>query len=400
MPSRRTKAAKRSRAILWMPLILLSAAQGVAAQPGSAAPRSDEAGWKKHVVHKGIHTSTAVAGDFSGDGLPDVIASSGGKTRLFVAPDWNEVILDATPGHDAIHSETIDVDGDGDLDFIGAQYSPGVIFWLEQPARPLDEPWHLRLVDDEVNGVHGLLAGDIDGDGKQDLLANSGQPTGRFPNSAVWLRVPKKPRAAKHWERYVFADGDASGLSHYLGFGDVNGDGRPDVSLAAKGGPQAMPGSGEWFAWWEAPEDPTRGWTKHLIAEGQAGATNIAQADVNGDGKTDFVATRGHGRGVVWFEAPDWKLHEIHPTLLEPHSLTVADLDADGDVDAATCAYGDKIAAWFENDGKGHFTNHVVGRDQAAYDIRAADMDRDGDLDLLIAGQATNNVVWYENPHQ
>jgi hypothetical protein len=27
-------------------------------------------------------------------------------------------------------------------------------------------------------------------------------------------------------------------------------------------------------------------------------------ADVNGDGKVDFVATRGHGAGITWYEAP------------------------------------------------------------------------------------------------
>jgi len=67
-------------------------------------------------------------------------------------------------------------------------------------------------------------------------------------------------------------------------------------------------------------------------------------------------------------------------------------------VDAATCAKDDKIVAWFENDGRGNFKTHIVGRDQAAYDIRSVDMDRDGDLDLLVAGQTSKNVVWYENP--
>ena len=373
----------------------------------SAADRSSAAEWKKHVVHEGQHTATAVGGDFSGDGLPDVIANSGGKTRLFVAPDWKEVVLDAAPEHDCIHSESFDVDGDGDLDWIGARYNGsgrdgkfGLIFWLEQPAQPLLQPWPLRLVDDRVNGIHGLLKGDIDGDGKFDLLANSGQPTGPFANSAAWFKVPPQPRTAERWDRFIFADKDAPGLSHYLGVGDVNGDGRPDISLAAKGGPQAEPGTGEWFAWWEAPADPRRVWKKHLIAEKQPGATNIMPADVNGDGKVDFIATRGHDAGVVWFEAPHWKEHVIHATLKEPHSLVVIDMDGDGDLDAATCAYGDRLAMWFENDGRGNFKHHVVARDQAAYDIRALDMDRDGDLDLLIAGQLSQNVVWYENPRK
>ena len=353
--------------------------------------------WRKHVVYTGARCNTAIAADFSGDGKVDIICNAGGKTRLLVAPEWKEIVLSAHKDHAFIHSEVFDVVGDGDSDYIGARYRPGLIVWLEQPASPLEQPWPVHLVDDQVNGVHGLLKGDVDGDGRDDLLANSAQPVGPFPNSAVWLRVPAHPRVAEHWQRYLFADGDAPGLSHYLGIGDVNGDGRPDISLAAKGGPSDTTKRGEWFAWWEAPRDPTQTWTRHLIADQQPGATNIMPANVNNDGKMDFIATRGHDSGVFWFEGPDWKPHVIHATLKEPHSLTVADIDNDGDLDAATCAYGDRLAMWFENDSRGQFTPHVVGTDQAAYDIRSIDMDGDDDLDLLIAGQQSENVVWYEN---
>ena len=362
-------------------------------------PDTDAAAqWKKHVVHSGFHTSTAVGGDFTGDGKPDVISNSGGKTRLFVAPDWKEITLDDTKGHDFIHSETFDVDDDGDLDFIGARYSPGLVVWLEQPKQPLTDKWVARIAEDKINGIHGLLKGDVDRDGKLDLIANSGQPVGEFANSGAWLKVPKQPRETANWGRHIFANSDAPGLSHYMGFGDVNGDGRPDIAMGSKGGPQAAPGTGEWFAWWAAPSDPTAVWTKHLIADKQVGATNIQPADVNGDGKVDFIATRGHGNGVLWFEAPNWKLHEIHSTLKEPHCLQVLDMDGDGDIDCATCGYGDRLAAWFENDGKGQFQTHIVAENQAAYDIRALDMDKDGDIDLLIAGQLSQNVAWYENP--
>jgi len=37
---------------------------------------------------KAKQSMTAVAGDFTGDGLVDVISDSGRMTRLFVAPDW------------------------------------------------------------------------------------------------------------------------------------------------------------------------------------------------------------------------------------------------------------------------------------------------------------------------
>jgi hypothetical protein len=356
--------------------------------------------WKKHVVYEGGHCNTAVAGDFTGDGRVDVICSTGGATRLLVAPDWREVVLESERKLSLIHSEVMDVDGDGDLDFIGTRYKPGLIFWLEQPAKPLEQRWNYRVVDERVNGIHGLLVGDVDGDKRPDLLANSAQPVGDFPNSLVWLKVPKNAKTAAAWQRHVFANGDAPGLSHYLGLGDVNGDGRPDAASGAKGGPTDTTKSGDWFAWWEAPSDPTKTWKKHLISDKQPGATNIHPADVNADGKTDFIASRGHGQGVVWFEAPSWKEHIIHATLNGPHCLTVADLDNDGDIDAATCAKDDKLAVWFENDGSGGFESHVIGREQAAYDIRSHDMDGDGDLDLLVAGQASGNVVWFQNPHK
>jgi len=354
--------------------------------------------WKIHQVYAGEHCNTCVAADYSGDGLVDVICNSGGQTRLFVAPDWTEVILDGQRSLNLIHSETMDVDRDGDPDFIGTRYDPGLIFWLERPERPLQQRWSYHLIDDQVIGIHGLLVGDVDGDGDADLLANSAQPVGPYANSLVWYPTPQGSAIDKPWPRNVLADGDAPGLSHYLGLGDVDGDGRADVASGAKGGPTDKTGSGNWFAWWRAPKDRATTWTKHLLADNQAGATNIHPADVNGDGQTDFIASRGHGRGVVWFESPDWRVHEIHPDLHGPHCLAIADLDGDGDIDAATCAKDDRLVAWFENDGRGNFQTHVIAENQAAYDIRIIDMDRDGDLDLLIAGQASKNVVWCENP--
>jgi hypothetical protein len=218
--------ALRSRACF-----VAAAAASVALWPARGA----EAVWKKHSVHEGAQSLTAIAADFSKDGIPDIIANSGEKTRLFVGPDWKEVVIDATKGHDFIHSETIDVDSDGDLDFIGAWYQPGLIIWLEQPEKPLTDPWPLRIVSKELNGIHGLLTGDVDRDGRIDLIANSAQPVDtRFPESLVWLAVPRDARSAKSWQAHAFAEKDAPGLSHYLGFGDVNGDGRPDAAAGPR----------------------------------------------------------------------------------------------------------------------------------------------------------------------
>ena len=363
-----------------------------------SAQASNSPEWVAHVIAEGYPNQTAVAADFTGDGWPDVITGdiTPNKERiiLYAAPDWKPVVL--ATGIRTIHAVAMDVDGDGKQDFVASRFHPGLIYWLERPKNPLQDTWNTHSVDDAtlegVDGVHGLYAGDVDRDGKLDLVVSSGQPKGAFPDSLAWFRIPPNPRSATAWERYIVADRDATGLNHYIGFGDVNGDGKPDVASAAKDSP-----GGNWLAWWEQGKDARQPWKKHLIASGQTGATNILIADLNGDRKPDFVASRGHGIGVTWYSAPRWEAHSISSDLKGAHSLAVGDIDRDGDSDVITVAKDSRVAAWFENDGRGNFKQHRIAGDQSAYDVRVVDMDRDGDLDVLVAGFESNNVVLYEN---
>lgn len=390
----------------WIPTALLVS---VFCLPTAAAcAREPGAQWKKHVILPAKagrgSINTVLANDFDGDGNIDIISSFAGEVVLLKGPDWKRShtvhrIPSSPPGRRAascIHSVLLDVDGDGDQDFCGSARG---VFWLECPDKPFSSTWPRRNVDSEIQGTHCLITGDVDRDGKPDLIANSGRGPGQtpVPESITWQKIPADPLQAKSWIRNVFAVRDAPGASHYTGFGDVDGDGRPDISCAAKGG-EKFPG-GEWFAWWRQPEDPRKPWKKHLLSASQPGATNIHPVDLNGDGKMDFFATRGHGRGVLWFKGPDFKPIEIDSQIEGPHSLATVDLDGDGDIDAATCGrLNDGLVVWYENDGKGVFRRHLIGKDQGSYDLRTVDLDGDGDLDLLIAGHSSGNIVWYESP--
>lgn len=363
--------------------------------------------WKKHVVVPKATSmiNSAVANDFDGDGAMDIISSYDGKVVLLRAPAWKPQaihVFDAAkarnpPRTSCIHSCLMDVDADGDLDFCG---SNNTVFWLECPDDPTNsKPWTYRTIDDEILGTHCLITGDVNGDGRLDLIANSGRTARQtaYPDSITWLEIPRQPHSATRWNRHVFAHRDAPGGSHYTGFGDINGDGRPDICCAAKGG-EGFPG-GEWFAWWEQPMDSTKRWSKHLLSDQQPGASNIHPVDVNADGEIDFVATRGHTQGVLWFKGPEFTPIEIDGEIEGPHCLATVDLDNDGDVDIATCGRNaDGLVVWYENSGNGDFQRHLLGKDQGSYDIRAVDLDGDKDLDLLIAGHASNNIVWFENP--
>lgn len=355
--------------------------------------------WVKHVIMEQGHCNTAVALDVNGDKDLDVIASFNGRVSLFIAPDWRtEVILhrfDSNGG--CIHSATLDVDGDGDLDWAGTLAS-GHPFWLENPGKAEAQKgaWTPRVIDPEITGIHCLLTSDIDNDGKEDLVINNFLPDKGLADSIAWFSVPENPLRAKQWNRHIFAVGDARGGSHYMGAGDIDGDGWKEIAVGAKGKPFA---DGNWFAFWTNPgKSGVKGkWEKTILAEDQLAATNILPGDVNGDGKVDWIATRGHSAGVLWFENPSWKIHEIDEEIKQPHSLTVADHDNDGDLDVASCGYGSEWVRWYENDGKGNFKIHTLDSAQQSYDLRTVDMDGDGDLDLLNAGRGSLNAVWYEN---
>ena len=125
-----------------------------------------------------------------------------------------------------------------------------------------------------MNGTHGLIKGDVDGDGRADLVGNSAQPKDAYPQlPCVVERAGKHPRSAKEWIRHVFADQDAPGLSHYLGIGDLDGDGVADVVSAGK---DAVTGGGNWFAWWKQPKDGSTPWLKRTLAVNQTGANQRA----------------------------------------------------------------------------------------------------------------------------
>jgi len=350
--------------------------------------------WTKHVLWQGDSCPTAVSADADGDGKLDVFLSAGGKDWLLLAPDWTPVPLYAGEGRTrgCIHAEAMDVDGDGDPDFVGGAR---MVYWLENPGKDAlaKDPWRFRVIEDRITGVHCVLRADVNQDGKPDLITNEFNPEGEFANSLLWLETPSD--RDQPWRRHAFAAGDAGGGNHYMGIADLDGDGDLDIACGAKGKPFR---GGNWFAWWENTGDEV--WKRHLLQDGRIGATCILPGDFDGDGDQDLVASCGHGTGVLWFRndgSGRFVPEEVDPLLAGPHCLATGDFDGDGDLDMATVGKDDFRAVWYENDGKGDFAIRDIDDDQAAYDLRAVDFDGDGDLDLLVAGQASKNVVWYEN---
>ena len=84
----------------------------------------------------------------------------------------------------------------------------------------------------------------------------------------------------------------------------------------------------------------------------------VAIADVNRDGKVDILA------GDVWYEAPDWKMHEIRKVGDYGNGLAsysecmlcwADDINGDGWTDLIVVDFPGKETWWWENPGPGHY---------------------------------------------
>ncbi|MFO1458352.1 MAG: VCBS repeat-containing protein [Verrucomicrobiota bacterium] len=396
----RTEPNQQSR---WLTVtgLVLAAGLGVRAADSNVA-------WERHAVPLPESIWSVAALDANADGKLDLIAM--GETKVFAlpAPDWRPQVLFDSREPKMLYCVALDADGDGDLDIavgryrvpwieyreakaagkaaaepVGPDFSIG---WIENPRR-LGSPWSLHVIDREFNGIHGLWTGDLNGDGRPDLVADSIQGP-RFEKSLAWFATPA--RGATEFPRHIITQGGADGRPHYLDVADLNADGHPDLLVGDSGGGT--------FTWWEQGTSAGAPWTKHLIAR-EPGATNLRAVDVNGDGVLDVVASCGHGTGVFWFEGPAWKKHGIDGELRDPHALAVGDFDGDGRPDVAVASFGAKRVRWYRNDGRGEFTAFDLDTDhgQEAYDLKAVDLDADGRLDLILAGRETRNAVWYRN---
>lgn len=366
---------------------------------------SSAAGWTRHSfpLPEGIWSVEAI--DVNADSKLDLVAMGERRVFALIAPDWKEHLLLDTRETKMLYCAALDADGDGDLDLAVGRYRvPWIEYrqsgqtgeppqgpdfslaWIENTGR-LNSELPLHVIDQELNGIHGLAVADFNADGRTDLVADSiNGPF--FANSLLWFSSVRGHKPG--FTRNIVTRGGADGRPHYMDTADVNGDKRLDILLGDS--------QGGTFTWWEQPGDPQSDWKKHRIAQAK-GATNIRLGDVNGDGVLDVVGSCGHGKGVFWFAGPGWKQHSIDPEFPSPHALAVGDFDRDGDLDVAAASFTALAVRWYRKDGKEAFSTHEIdgGNQQQAYDLKAIDLDGDKAVDLILAGRESRNAVWYRN---
>ncbi len=345
-----------------------------------------------HFVTSSFSASSLAAADVDGDGDPDVVGSSlqgTGRVGWWRNQDgsatvWDFLLIDgAFQGARGIQAG--DVDGDGRLDVVGTGFSAQVVWWRNDGGEPI--AWTKHVIASGFQGGNRLAVIDIDNDGDLDVIGVAFQ----IHDVRLWLNEGGSPPT---WTE-VLVDGSFLGVVD-VHAADVDADGSPDIAAVAY--------DGDLVAWWRNLGGSPPAWERQTIATAFNGAHCQRIADIDNDGDGDVVAVAYFAGDLVWWRNEGgnpvaWTRRAIDLNLPWASDVRTGDIDGDGDIDVLATGYDSGRVSWWENgDGLGGtWAMHAVATGYSgAWPIELHDLDLDGDLDVLSCATWAVSIDWWE----
>ena len=335
--------------------------------------------------------------DINNDGVKDFVVAERTETPSVVwyrrtASGWEKEVIDDTLLKIEAGGDFYDIDGDGDLDVsFGADRTSNAVWWWENPYPTYAPgvPWTRRYIKNSgSNKHHDQIFGDFDGDGQTELVFWNQWAGGKL----FLAEIPADPRLTEPWVYTEIFDGasDSEGLAK----GDIDGDGKVDIvgagywfkhnagtdftahaidagqtftraavgQLVAGGRPEVVfcPGDADGPLYWYQWDSLSETWVAHEEISWVVHGHSLAVADIDGDGHQDiFVAEMGNpGAGanakmrILYGVGDGTFTEEVVSTGIGNHESKVGDLDGDGDLDILTKPYSygaPRVDVWLQN---------------------------------------------------
>ena len=329
----------------------------------------------------GGNPGSVVAADINGDGKVDLITANNGSSLTILTNDGSGNFgSNATVGvgFDPYCVIAADINGDGKPDLITANIGIGSIGnnTLTVLTNNGSGGFGSNATLTVGVGPYDVIAADVNGDGKVDLItANFGST---YPKGNT-LTVLTNNGSGGFGSNATLTVGTNPSCVTVV---DINGDGKLDLICVNDGAATLT----------VLTNNGSGGFGFNATLLGQPFPNSpiwVIAADVNGDGKPDLVSVNLLGNSLTVLTNNGNGGFGSNATLnvgSMPRCVVAADVNGDGKLDLISANSGGNTLTVLTNDGSGNFgfsaTLNVSG---APYCVVAADVNGDGKLDLISA---------------
>ena len=243
--------------------------------------------------------------DFNNDGWPDVL-SGPSRGTLYINPKgaprrWDKFVV--IPSVQSEITAFKDLDNDGRPELIYG--SDGAMRFAKPDPTDVTKPWIVFDISEKGYMMpHGIGAGDINGDGRIDIV----NPNGWWEQPAAGITSGLWKYHSAALARYGHRGSGIGGST--MGVFDVNGDGLNDVVTS-------LNAHGFGLGWFEQKRDVsgTISFVQHIISDdystNNAGGVTISQVhgnafgDIDGDGIPDLIVGKRYWSHLESYLDPD-----------------------------------------------------------------------------------------------
>ena len=344
----------------------------------------------KETVFSGIAFSTGAAPrsllvvDVNGDGKQDIVTANANSSDLSVLLGNGDGAFQSeqrfAAGDGFFRGPTSlvsgDVNGDGKIDLITSNtfVSDTVSVLLGNGDGTFQAQQHIAVGE----SPNAAAVADLNGDGKLDIVAAN------TDSGDISVLLGGGDGTFQSEQRFPAGDGPYAGPVSVT-VADLNGDGRPDLAarIHFSNDLSLLFGNGN------------GSFQSQQRLSLSASPLSVAIADLNGDGKLDIVTTLSTNRAAVFLGNGDgtYQAEQIFPIGVSPSMVAIRDVNGDGKPDVVTANFFSHDVSVLLGNGDGTFLPEMrfaAGTNPSS--IALANVNGDGYLDLITTDQSSANV--------